>query len=139
MVTEYGFSDKLGRLRYSANEEEVFLGHSVTQQKNMSDNTADLIDSEIRALIEEAEETARRVLKERSDDLEKIAQALLEYETLSGKEVDALLNGEEIFRPSPEDPPAGAGRKSSVPTSGKKKRDSGKDAGGMEPEPQPGI
>ena len=139
MVTEFGFSDKLGRLRYSANEEEVFLGHSVTQQKNMSDNTADLIDSEIRVLIEEAEETARRVLRERSADLETIAQALLEYETLSGKEVDALLNGEDIFRPSADDPPVGSGRKSSVPTSGKKTRDSGEGTGGMEPEPQPGT
>ena len=139
MVTEFGFSDKLGRLRYSANEEEVFLGHSVTQQKNMSDNTADLIDSEIRVLIEEAEETARRILRERFADLETIAQALLEYETLSGKEVDALLNGEDIIRPSADDPPVGSGRKSSVPTSGKKARDSGEDTGGMEPEPQPGT
>ena len=139
MVTEFGFSDKLGPLRYSANEEEVFLGHSVTQQKHMSDQTADLIDSEIRQLIEDAETTARKVLTERKDDLEKIAQALLEYENLSGEDINALLRGEDIFRPTPEDPPAGAGRKSSVPTSGKKSRDSGKDTGGMEPEPQPGT
>ena len=138
MVTEYGFSDKLGRLRYSANEEEVFLGHSVTQQKNMSDNTADLIDSEVRGLIEDAETTARRVLTDRAEDLETIAQSLLEFETLSGDEVEALLRGEDIVRPSADDPPSGAGRKSSVPTSDKKKRkDEG--SGGMEPEPQPGT
>ena len=64
MVTEWGFSEKLGPLRYSANEEEVFLGHSVTQQKNMSDQTADLIDSEVRSLIEDAEATARQVLED---------------------------------------------------------------------------
>ena len=137
MVTEYGFSDKLGPLRYSANEEEVFLGHSVTQTQNMSDQTADLIDSEVRVLIDEAETTSRRVLTERRDDLEKIAQALLEFETLSGKEVNGLLKGEAIFRPSADDPPAGSGRKSSVPTSGKKSRDGGEEPGGMEPEPQP--
>jgi cell division protease FtsH len=138
MVTEWGFSEKLGPLRYSANEEEVFLGHSVTQQKNMSDQTADLIDSEVRRLIEDAEATARRVLKERSNDLETLAQALLEYENLSGEEINAMLKGEDIVRPSADDPPSGAGRKSSVPTSGKKKRgDEG--SGGMEPEPQPGT
>ena len=139
MVTQFGFSDKLGRLRYAANEEEVFLGHSVTQQKNMSDNTADLIDSEIRSLIEEAEATARRVLTERRDDLETISRALLEYETLSGVEVEALLRGEDIFRPTLDDPPAGSGRKSSVPTSGKKSRNEGDEPGGLEPEPQPGT
>ena len=138
MVTEYGFSEKLGPLRYSANEEEVFLGHSVTQQKNMSDQTADMIDSEVRGLIEEAEQTARSILTERNDDLEKIAQALLEFENLSGDEIDSLLKGEDIVRPSTDEPPTGAGRKSSVPTSGKKKRgDEG--ASGMEPEPQPGT
>ena len=138
MVTEYGFSEKLGPLRYSANEEEVFLGHSVTQQKNMSDQTADMIDSEVRGLIEEAEQTARRILTERNEDLEKIAQALLEFENLSGEEIDSLLKGEDIIRPSTDDPPSGEGRKSSVPTSGKRKRgDEG--SGGMEPEPQPGT
>ena len=137
MVTEYGFSDKLGPLRYSANEEEIFLGHSVTQQKNMSDQTADLIDSEVRCLIEDAETTARKVLTERKEELEKIAKALLEFENLSGEDINALLRGEDIFRPGPDDPPTGAKRKSSVPTSNKKTRDSGSDTGGIEPEPQP--
>ena len=111
----------------------------MTQQKNMSDLTADLIDSEIRQLIEDAETTARKILTERKDDLETIARALLEYENLSGEDINTLLRGEDIFRPSPDDPPAGAERKSSVPTSGKKSRDSGQDTGGMEPEPQPGT
>ena len=140
MVTEFGFSDKLGPLRYSANEEEVFLGHSVTQRQNMSDQTAELIDSEVRRLIEEAESTARKVLTERKDDLEIIARALLEYENLSGEEIKALLRGEDIFRPSADEPPKDTGRKSSVPTSGKKsrkKKDGG--TGGLEPEPQPGT
>ena len=116
----------------------MFLGHSVTQQKNMSDQTADLIDSEVRCLIEDAEATARQVLEKRKDDLELLAQALLEYENLSGGEIDALLRGEDIIRPSENDTPAGEGRRSSVPTSGKKKRGGG-ETGGMAPEPQPGT
>ena len=138
MVTEFGFSEKLGPLRYSDNEEEIFLGHSVTQRQNMSDQTAQLIDSEVRRLIEEAEAAAKKVLEDRRDALETIAQALLEYESLSGDEIDALLRGEDINRPSADEPPAGKGRKSSVPTSGKKTR-GGEDTGGMEPEPQPGT
>ena len=98
MVTEFGFSDKLGRLRYADNEEEVFLGHSVARQKNVSDKTAALIDGEVRRLIEEAEDNARRILTERGDELEIIAKGLLEYETLSGGEVRTLLRGEDIHK-----------------------------------------
>ncbi len=99
MVTEYGFSERLGRLRFSENEEEVFLGRSVTQSKHVSDATALIIDEEIRAFVDIAEEKARKILTEHRDELEIIAQALLEYETLSGKEVSALLRGEKIKRP----------------------------------------
>ena len=98
MVTEYGFSDRLGRLRFSENEEEVFLGRSVTQSKHISDATALVIDEEVRAFVDAAEEKARQVLTEHRDELELIAQGLLEYETLSGKEVRALLRGEKINR-----------------------------------------
>ena len=139
MVTEFGMSDKLGRVRYSANEQEVFLGHSVTQQQNMSEATAEMIDAEVRRIIEEAEGHARRILTEHHDELEKITQALLEFETLSGDEVRALLRGESIIRPDPPstpqakpEPPKAGGRRASVPTSGPK--DSG-----FEPEPQPGV
>ena len=138
MVTEFGFSEKLGPLRYSDNEEEVFLGHSITQKQNMSDQTAELIDSEVRRLIEEAEITARKVLSDRRADLETLANALLEYESLSGDDVSNLLKGEDIIRPSSEEPPAGSERKSSVPTAGKKSRGSG-GVGNIEPEPQPGT
>ena len=136
MVTEFGMSPKLGRVRYNANEQEVFLGHSVAQQQNVSEATAQVIDEEIRRMIEEAEGTARRILTENIDELHKIAQALLEYETLSGDEVRALLRGEPIVRPEAGDPPAAkpqpprSGRRASVPTSG------GKEPGGLEPEPQ---
>jgi len=98
MITEFGMSDKLGRVRYSANEQEVFLGHSVAQTQNMSEATAQIIDEEIRRLIEKGEGTARRVLTEKQGDLKLVAEALLEYETLSGDEVAALLRGETIER-----------------------------------------
>lgn len=139
MVTEFGFSERLGPLRYTDNQEEIFLGHSVTQSKNVSDATAKIIDEEIRRLIDEAGANARRILNEHGDDLEKIAQALLEYETLSGDEVRALLKGETIVRPEQDDTPdphADNGRKSSVPSSGKVKK--GPRGGSLEAEPQPG-
>ena len=138
MVTEYGFSDELGPLRYSDNEEEVFLGHSVARSKNVSDQTASMIDKEVRKLIEEAEETARKVLTEKGEDLESLATALLEYETLSGDEVEALLKGEPIFRPDPYDDSSGGPAKGSVPTSGvASKEQENQPHSGLDPEPQP--
>jgi cell division protease FtsH len=136
MVTEWGMSDKLGPLRYEANDEEIFLGHSVTQHKNVSEATAQMIDEEIRRLIEEAEKFARDVLTERFDELHKIAKALLEYETLSGDEVEAVLQGRPIIRPDEPEPPEDKAPASTVPSSGKFK-DRG-NPGEMEPEPQPG-
>ena len=135
MVTEWGMSEKLGRVRYSPNEQEVFLGHSVTQTTNISPETARVIDEEIRALIDQAENTARRILAERVDDLHKLANALLEYETLSGDEVLALLRGEAIVRPEDTPPPGAtdAGPRSAVPPTRKKP------SAGLEPEPQPGA
>lgn len=120
MITEFGMSDKLGRVRYSANEQEVFLGHSVVQQQNMSEATAEVIDAEIRTLIEKAEKRAREILSQHTGDLHKLAEALLEYETLSGEEVAALLRGEEIRtrekapRPPASDKPPSS-RRGSVP------------------------
>ncbi|MGQ3045894.1 MAG: ATP-dependent zinc metalloprotease FtsH [Niveispirillum sp.] len=138
MVAEYGMSDKLGRVRYNANEQEVFLGHSVAQQQNVSEATAQLIDEEIRRLIEQGESMARKLLTERLDDLHKVSEALLEFETLSGEEVKAILRGEQVVRTdppaprpqAPEPPKSSSGRRASVPTSGKD---------GIEPEPQPGV
>ena len=120
MVMEFGMSDKLGRVRYNANEQEIFLGHSVAQQQNISENTSELIDSEVRRLIEEGEATARRILGDKANDLHTIANALLEFETLSGEDVKALLRGEKITRTEDSDPPAGlkavaAGKRGSVP------------------------
>ena len=96
MVVEWGMSEKLGPLRYSENEEDVFLGRSVTQRKSMSDETAKLIDQEIRGLIDEAEGHARKILKKYIKHLHSLAKALLEFETLSGDDVDELIKKGKI-------------------------------------------
>jgi cell division protease FtsH len=98
MVTEWGMSDKLGRVRYSANEQEVFLGHSVTQSKNVSESTAQIIDEEVRRLVLSGEATAKSILKKKRADLHIVAKALLEFETLSGEDVARLLRGETLNR-----------------------------------------
>ena len=138
MVTEWGMSDKLGRLRYVDNQEEIFLGHSVARSQTISSETLEMIDQEIRRIIEEAETTARKVLTDNIDDLHKLAKGLLEYETLSGPEVDAILNDEPIDRSDPTGTTGGeSGRRSSVPSSGKPAREGKEGPGGLEPEPQP--
>ena len=137
MVTEWGLSDKLGFLAYSQDQQEVFLGHSVTQQKNVSDATAKVIDEEIRRIVDGAYRDARRILEENRHELETLAKGLLEYETLSGDEIKALLAGESVVKNNKEDgPKPGAGRRSSVPTGGAE--GTGKTGGGLEPDPQPG-
>jgi cell division protease FtsH len=98
MVTEWGMSEKLGFLRYGADQEEVFLGHSVAQTKNLSDDTAAKIDSEIRVIVDKAYKRATKILQDKIDDLHKLAKGLLEYETLSGDEIKAVLKGKKIIR-----------------------------------------
>jgi len=134
MVMEWGMSDKLGRIRYRDNQEEVFLGHSVSRAQNISQETAQLIDAEIRRLITEGEETARRILTERIDQLHTLAKGLLEYETLSGQEVRDLFNGKPPVREftTTEDTPK---RRSAVPTTGTRTPRKDPDLGGMEPAP----
>jgi cell division protease FtsH len=129
-------SDRLGPLLYAQNEEEVFLGHSVARTQNVSEATAQLIDEEIRRFVEEAHEKARKILTEHLDDLHTIAKALLEYETLSGDEIRALLRGERIVRETPpEEPTVPTPPPSSVPTSGRPRGPDGN--GPHQPEPQP--
>ena len=135
MVTEWGMSDKLGRVRYNGNEQEIFLGHSVTQTKNLSDETAKLIDEEIRSLIQAGEQTAKRILNEKNDRLHAVAAALLELETLSGDEVQQIMRGEKIVRKTDDDGSKGP-TGSAVPTAGRQTRPRGEPSGGMEPQPQ---
>jgi cell division protease FtsH len=116
MITEWGMSEKLGMISYGDNGQEVFLGHSVTQNKNVSEATAREIDTEIKAVIDHAYAEAKRILTERRDDLEALANGLLEYETLSGDEIQQVLRGEKIVRKVVDEPAADRSR-ASVPTS----------------------
>ncbi len=96
MVTEWGMSEKLGPVLYAENTGEVFLGKSVTQSRNMSEETAKLVDSEIKRLVTEAYDSAKQLLNEHKNDWEKLAEALIEYETLTGEEIKDLLDGKDI-------------------------------------------
>jgi cell division protease FtsH len=136
MVTEWGMSEKLGPLRYNENQQEVFLGHAITQRQNMSEDTAKLIDLEIRRIVTEGENTARDLVTSHRQELEAITQALMEYETVSGAEVATLMRGDKIVRKSDDDGPKDVGS-SAVPSAGGRLRPRGEPGtGGMEPQPQ---
>jgi cell division protease FtsH len=136
MVTEWGMSEKLGPLRYNENQQEVFLGHAITQRQNMSEETAKVIDEEIRRIVTEGEKKAREVLSANRDKLEAITQALMEYETISGEEVQGLMRGEKIVRALDDEEskgPAGP----AVPAAGKMRPPRPEPGtGGLEPQPQ---
>jgi len=120
MVTRFGMSDKLGPIAYAENQEEVFLGHSVSRTQNISEATAQTIDTEIHRIIDEAYNRAKQILTDHADDLNVLARGLLEYETLTGDEIVALLKGIPPVRTPYEDPvtpPRDAG--TSVPVAGK--------------------
>ena len=117
MVTKFGMSSKLGPIQYGENEEEVFLGRSVQKHQNVSEETAKLIDSEIRLIVDTCYEKARSILEDKIDDLHNLAKGLIEYETLSGDEILSLIKDGSINRPDPEEEIKNAGP--SVPKSGK--------------------
>jgi len=136
MVTEWGMSETLGPQLYGEPSQEVFLGHSVTQHKAVSDATARAVDEEMKRIIEDAYTRARKILTDNLDKLHLLAKALLEYETVTGDEIRALARGEPIVREEKTDPPsdtqkpkAASGRRASVPTTGGR-------GGGLDPEPQ---
>ncbi len=131
MVMEWGMSERLGRVRYASNQQEVFLGHSVSQTTNMSDETAKLIDEEVRKLIVDGETSARQIITENREQFITIAEALLEFETLTGDELRALMDGKRPTREDPDEPAAPRG--SAVPSSGKPRPPEAE--GGLEPQP----
>jgi cell division protease FtsH len=110
MVTRWGMSDALGPLQYAEADEEVFLGYSMNRQRQMSNETAQLIDKEIRRIVDSGYERATNLLNDHRDELETLAKALLEYETLSGDEIKTILEGGSIDR--------GASHKPVIPTAG---------------------
>ena len=91
MVTKFGMSDQLGPLTYGENEDEVFLGRSITRHQQMSEETAKKIDAEIKRIVEAGYKKAKKILTEKIDDLHKLAKALLVYETLSGEEISDII------------------------------------------------
>jgi cell division protease FtsH len=103
MVTRWGFSDAVGTVSYGDNQEEVFLGHSVARTQNVSEDTAQKIDQEVRRLVQGGLDEARRILTERLEDLHRVAKGLLEFETLSGDEIIAIMKGIPPKRDEPED------------------------------------
>ena len=117
MVTKFGMSEKLGPLQYGENEEEVFLGRSVQKHQNVSEETAKLIDSEIRKIVDNCYDLAKKILNDKINDLHTLAKGLIEYETLNGDEINALLKDGKIDRSNPEEEISNAGP--SVPKSGK--------------------
>ncbi|MDA9062900.1 ATP-dependent zinc metalloprotease FtsH [Candidatus Pelagibacter sp.] len=102
MVMQAGLSKELGPVAYGSNEEEVFLGRSVARTQNMSEETSKKVDSEIRKIVDKGYERARTVLTEKIEDLHKLAKALLTYETLSGDEIENLIN-KNIYPSNKED------------------------------------
>ena len=119
MVTEWGMSDKIGPLFYGAGgDQEVFLGYSMGQQaKMLSNEMANLIDSEIKYLVEGAHAEAQKILTEHLDELHNVAQALLEHETLTGDEIVAISKGETIRRQGIEQDNKPVPARSSLPSS----------------------
>ncbi|MZH06153.1 MAG: ATP-dependent metallopeptidase FtsH/Yme1/Tma family protein [Nitrospinae bacterium] len=97
MVCEWGMSEKMGPLTYGTKEEQVFLGKDFSSQKNFSDQTAKLIDQEVKTLVMGGYTRATDLLTQNRDKLEKMAQALLEHETLNAKEIRNILDGKDIF------------------------------------------
>ena len=139
MVTEFGFSEKLGPLRYSENEEEVFLGHSVTQRKNVSDATAKVIDEEIRRIVDEGEQHRARDPDRRiSTSCTRWRKGLLEYETLSADEIRRIIKGERIVRETSTEPGPRRAAPARRAAAARCRPPAGRAASAREPEPQPG-
>jgi cell division protease FtsH len=132
MVTKWGFSPELGTVAYGENQDEVFLGMQMGRQQNVSEATAQKIDSEVRRLVEDGLNDARRILTEKAHELEALARGLLEYETLTGEEIRNLLDGQPPMRDTGE--AITPSRGSAVPTAGRgRPRESD---GGLVPQPQ---
>jgi len=111
MVTKWGLSEKLGPMTYSEEEGEVFLGHSVAQHKNVSDETAHIIDEEIRNIVDRNYQRAKKILEDNVDKLHTMAQALIRFETIDSLQIDDIMAGRQPRTPADWDdtePPRGS-------------------------------
>jgi cell division protease FtsH len=120
MITQLGFSDKLGTVAYAEPQQEQFLGYSLGRQQTLSEATQQTIDAEVRRLVQEGYDKAKQILTEKRSQLDMLANGLLEFETLTGEEMKGLLQGkrpvrEDTSASSPQPP-----RGSAVPTTGQK-------------------
>jgi cell division protease FtsH len=133
MVTQFGMSEKLGNIDY-ANERESYLG-AYGGGTSHAQSTQKLIDEEVQKIVDEGYVTAKRILTEKKDDLERLAQGLLEYETLTGNEITKVIAGEPLNRDDDEDDTPDQGNAPSVTAIPKTKPKSKPTDGGLEPEP----
>ncbi len=122
MITRWGFSDLLGNVAYGDNQDEVFLGHSVARTQNVSEETARMIDAEVRKLIDDAYKNATNILKTKKQEWFALAQGLLEYETLTGAEINEVIAGKPPSRTQKDE--GASVRTSSVPKTGTIKAES---------------
>ena len=134
MVTRWGMSDLLGPIAYAENQEEVFLGHSVSRTQNVSEATAQKIDAEVRKLVEAGYAEATQILTDKRADLEILAKGLLEFEMLTGDEIKDLINGKRPVRESVIEPTTP--RSSAVPPAGKQRPRPDAPTGEVAPQPQ---
>ncbi len=132
MVTRWGLSDVVGPVDYADDQGQVFLGQQLMQSSSVSEETARKIEEEVRSLIQTGMDDARHIMTKHRKEWSAVAEALLEYETLTGHEIKNLIDGKGIDRPDEPDEPTGTG--SAVPVIGKRRKDKGGDFGG-EPEP----
>jgi cell division protease FtsH len=119
MVTKWGLSERMGPLAYGADDDEVFLGKSVTQHKHISDETAHAIDEEIRSIVEECYRRAKKVLEDNRDKLHLMADALMKYETIDRKQIDEVMAGREPGPPQHWDDSDEPGSGGGTPATGK--------------------
>ncbi|MCF7886659.1 MAG: ATP-dependent zinc metalloprotease FtsH [Candidatus Marinimicrobia bacterium] len=123
MVTEWGMSEKMGPLTFGKKNEEVFLGREISRTRNFSENTAKLIDEEVKNIVSEAEINAKTILGENREVLDKIANQLLEYETLTKEDIDKLMNGEKLDKDSKQEYPSETNDKTGTPEKQEKNED----------------
>ncbi|MEM7061055.1 MAG: ATP-dependent zinc metalloprotease FtsH [Pseudomonadota bacterium] len=137
MVQQFGMSDKVGNIDY-ANQQESFLGAYNAGAGQISTETQRIIEEEVRSLIDTAYATAKGILTDKGDEFERLAQGLLEYETLTNDEIALILDGKPLNRSEDDDvPPAPHdGGHSAIPKAGKSRRGDGEPDPGMEPQPQ---
>jgi cell division protease FtsH len=138
MVTQVGMSDKMGPIRYGEREDLVFLGREINERRNYSDKVAQEIDEEIHRFVDEARQRCHQLLSTHWDKVELVAKTLLDVETIDAQQFQALMRGENPFRPTETPTPriaAPGSRQDESPRGSDKRTDNGVDLGGTVPAP----